>query len=203
MTGADGRARVPAWILLGGAALVGSPDRRAGPRERPARRAPRRWTRRRRDLVRLGTRHPPRALGRAAGRAPRVRARWSTGIRSAHDPVVDAGGRRRRRAHRRDAGPRGRRDRRLALHGGRRRRAGGQRAVLDRIGYGPAGVVAVTVPRLIGGALALAAVGARARRGRGAAASRSGCWRCRSPPVSASRGSRRPTAGCASASARR
>ena len=30
--------------------------------------------------------------------------------------------------------------------------------VLDRIGYGPAGVVAVTVPRLIGGALALAAV---------------------------------------------
>lgn len=31
--------------------------------------------------------------------------------------------------------------------------------VLDRIGYGPAGVVAVTVPRLIGGALALLAVG--------------------------------------------
>ncbi|MHC2998762.1 DMT family transporter [Microbacterium sp. HJ5] len=31
--------------------------------------------------------------------------------------------------------------------------------VLDRIGYGPAGVVAVTVPRLLGGALALAAVG--------------------------------------------
>lgn len=30
---------------------------------------------------------------------------------------------------------------------------------LDRIGYGPAGVVAVTVPRLLGGALALAAVG--------------------------------------------
>lgn len=30
---------------------------------------------------------------------------------------------------------------------------------LDRIGYGPAGVVAVTVPRLIGGALALGAVG--------------------------------------------
>jgi transporter family-2 protein len=31
--------------------------------------------------------------------------------------------------------------------------------VLDRSGYGPAGVVAVTVPRLIGGALALGAVG--------------------------------------------
>lgn len=31
--------------------------------------------------------------------------------------------------------------------------------VLDRVGYGPAGVVAVTVPRLVGGALALAAVG--------------------------------------------
>lgn len=31
--------------------------------------------------------------------------------------------------------------------------------VLDRAGYGPAGVVAVTVPRLIGGALALVAVG--------------------------------------------
>ncbi|HET6300192.1 DMT family transporter [Microbacterium sp.] len=31
--------------------------------------------------------------------------------------------------------------------------------VLDRVGYGPAGVVAVTVPRLIGGALALVAVG--------------------------------------------
>ncbi len=30
--------------------------------------------------------------------------------------------------------------------------------LLDRIGYGPAGVVAVTVPRLIGGALAVAAV---------------------------------------------
>ncbi|MCT9821092.1 DMT family transporter [Microbacterium sp. W1N] len=30
--------------------------------------------------------------------------------------------------------------------------------VLDRIGYGPAGVVAVTVPRVIGGALALGAV---------------------------------------------
>ncbi|MGL4256062.1 MAG: DMT family transporter [Microbacterium sp.] len=30
---------------------------------------------------------------------------------------------------------------------------------LDRIGFGPAGVVAVTVPRLLGGALALAAVG--------------------------------------------
>lgn len=31
--------------------------------------------------------------------------------------------------------------------------------LLDRIGFGPAGVVAVTVPRLLGGALALAAVG--------------------------------------------
>lgn len=31
--------------------------------------------------------------------------------------------------------------------------------LLDRIGFGPAGVVAVTVPRLVGGALALAAVG--------------------------------------------
>lgn len=31
--------------------------------------------------------------------------------------------------------------------------------LLDRIGYGPAGVVAVTVPRLLGGALALSAVG--------------------------------------------
>ncbi|MDE0547122.1 DMT family transporter [Microbacterium sp. C7(2022)] len=31
--------------------------------------------------------------------------------------------------------------------------------VLDRTGYGPAGVVAVTLPRLVGGALALAAVG--------------------------------------------
>src|SRR4051794_14482445 len=31
--------------------------------------------------------------------------------------------------------------------------------VLDRVGYGPAGVVAVTVPRLVGGALALVAVG--------------------------------------------
>ncbi len=31
--------------------------------------------------------------------------------------------------------------------------------VLDRIGFGPAGVVAITVPRLLGGALALAAVG--------------------------------------------
>ena len=31
--------------------------------------------------------------------------------------------------------------------------------VLDRVGYGPAGVVAVTVPRLVGGALALGAVG--------------------------------------------
>jgi transporter family-2 protein len=31
--------------------------------------------------------------------------------------------------------------------------------VLDRSGYGPAGVVAVTVPRLLGGALALGAVG--------------------------------------------
>jgi len=31
--------------------------------------------------------------------------------------------------------------------------------VLDRVGYGPAGVVAVTVPRLVGGALALLAVG--------------------------------------------
>jgi len=31
--------------------------------------------------------------------------------------------------------------------------------VLDRIGYGPAGVVAVTVPRVAGGALALVAVG--------------------------------------------
>lgn len=30
---------------------------------------------------------------------------------------------------------------------------------LDRVGYGPAGVVAVTIPRLLGGALALAAVG--------------------------------------------
>lgn len=30
--------------------------------------------------------------------------------------------------------------------------------VLDRVGYGPAGVVAVTVPRLVGGALALTAV---------------------------------------------
>lgn len=31
--------------------------------------------------------------------------------------------------------------------------------VLDRIGYGPAGVVAVTIPRVLGGALALSAVG--------------------------------------------
>ena len=31
--------------------------------------------------------------------------------------------------------------------------------VLDRVGYGPAGVVAVTLPRLVGGALALVAVG--------------------------------------------
>ncbi|MEV8024574.1 DMT family transporter [Microbacterium sp. NPDC080220] len=31
--------------------------------------------------------------------------------------------------------------------------------ILDRVGYGPGGVVAVTVPRLVGGALALAAVG--------------------------------------------
>ncbi len=31
--------------------------------------------------------------------------------------------------------------------------------ILDRIGYGPAGVVAVTMPRVAGGALALAAVG--------------------------------------------
>lgn len=31
--------------------------------------------------------------------------------------------------------------------------------VLDRVGYGPAGVVAVTVPRLLGGVLALVAVG--------------------------------------------
>lgn len=31
--------------------------------------------------------------------------------------------------------------------------------VLDRVGYGPAGVVAVTVPRLVGGGLALVAVG--------------------------------------------
>ncbi len=31
--------------------------------------------------------------------------------------------------------------------------------VLDRVGYGPAGVVAVTVPRLLGGVFALAAVG--------------------------------------------
>lgn len=31
--------------------------------------------------------------------------------------------------------------------------------LLDRIGFGPAGVVAVTVPRLVGGALALGAVG--------------------------------------------
>lgn len=31
--------------------------------------------------------------------------------------------------------------------------------VLDRVGYGPAGVVAVTMPRLLGGALALGAVG--------------------------------------------
>lgn len=31
--------------------------------------------------------------------------------------------------------------------------------VVDRIGYGPAGIVAVTVPRLLGGAIALAAVG--------------------------------------------
>lgn len=31
--------------------------------------------------------------------------------------------------------------------------------LLDRIGFGPAGVVAVTVPRLVGGALTLAAVG--------------------------------------------
>lgn len=30
--------------------------------------------------------------------------------------------------------------------------------VLDRVGYGPAGVVAVTIPRVLGGALALAAV---------------------------------------------
>lgn len=30
--------------------------------------------------------------------------------------------------------------------------------VLDRVGYGPAGVVAVTIPRVVGGALALAAV---------------------------------------------
>ncbi len=31
--------------------------------------------------------------------------------------------------------------------------------VLDRVGYGPAGVVAVTIPRVVGGALALVAVG--------------------------------------------
>lgn len=31
--------------------------------------------------------------------------------------------------------------------------------ILDRVGYGPGGIVAVTVPRLVGGALALAAVG--------------------------------------------
>lgn len=31
--------------------------------------------------------------------------------------------------------------------------------LLDRVGYGPAGVVAVTIPRVIGGALALVAVG--------------------------------------------
>lgn len=31
--------------------------------------------------------------------------------------------------------------------------------ILDRVGYGPAGVVAVTIPRVLGGALALAAVG--------------------------------------------
>lgn len=31
--------------------------------------------------------------------------------------------------------------------------------LLDRVGYGPAGVVAVTVPRVVGGALALGAVG--------------------------------------------
>ena len=31
--------------------------------------------------------------------------------------------------------------------------------ILDRIGYGPAGVVAITTPRLIGGVLALAAIG--------------------------------------------
>lgn len=31
--------------------------------------------------------------------------------------------------------------------------------ILDRVGYGPAGVVAVTIPRVVGGGLALAAVG--------------------------------------------
>ncbi len=74
--------------------------------------------------------------------------------------------------------------------------------VLDRVGYGPAGVVAVTVPRLIGGALALARSALRSR-GTGCAASRGGCWCCRSSPVRASPGSRRRTAACASASARR
>ncbi len=75
--------------------------------------------------------------------------------------------------------------------------------VLDRIGFGPAGVVAVTMPRLLGGVLALAAVGlvAAGRRGR------------RHPAVDAraavprghraSRGSRRRTGDCASVSGRR
>ena len=75
--------------------------------------------------------------------------------------------------------------------------------VLDRIGYGPAGVVAVTMPRVAGGALALLAVGIVARRRRRSPASRCGCWCCRSRPASASRGSRRRTGGCVSASGRR
>ena len=69
--------------------------------------------------------------------------------------------------------------------------------VLDRVGYGPAGVVAVTVPRLIGGALALGAVGSRSPA-TDCAASRCGCSCCRCSPASASRGSRRRTGGCVS-----
>jgi transporter family-2 protein len=74
--------------------------------------------------------------------------------------------------------------------------------VLDRVGYGPAGVVAVTMPRIAGGALALIAVGISLQ---GGVLERvpCGCWCCPFWPVSASRGSRRPTGGCASASGRR
>ena len=122
--------------------------------------APGRRPGRGRRLVRLGPGHPHRAVGGAARRAAADSPRSSRGVRGADDPVVDAGGRRRGRAHRRDAGPRGRpssASRCSRWASSRGRRCSG--LVLDRIGYGPAGVVAVTVPRLVGGALALVAVG--------------------------------------------
>ncbi len=102
-------------------------DGRAGAHQRSARPAPRGRPRRGRDLIRLGAGPARRDEPRPARGASRRRHAARRRALACH-PGMDAGRRGSRRAHRRDAGTGGRTDRRLAVHGRRRRRPDHQRA---------------------------------------------------------------------------